>query len=810
MNLETQGHKTYPQWIYRLFLAILFAFVYFLSVRIGLWFVMSPENIAGIWPASGVALAFLLLNDDRKQWIFYLLFVFLITLISNLSSGNLLFVGLGYAFANTFEPAIGAFCFKLIRKKPVTFNNLSDTLLLIFTALLVNGLTAVIGAATSYMAYGTPFQIAWFVWWSTDSLSILLITPLLILYKQEFSDFIKMKRAEWIEFFVLLAGICFFTWFIFGTKERDAHLVQRPYMLFPFLMWAALRFRQVGAITTLVLVAVISLANTILGTGIYPLQGSTPTDHLVLVQIFLIVATITTLLQAALTFDFRVTEKELRYSEENLKKAQKVAHVGSWVWNLKINSLEWSDEMFHIFGINRETFNGNLADVIARSIHPDDRDKVNESNRSVIEKQIAVPLEYRIVWPDGSVHTVWGEAGEMIKNETGQVVYLNGIVQDITERKKAEEEIKLKDRLLHLAEDMAQVGGWEFDPITGEGTWTDAVARIHDLDPDQSTNMNLGISFYTGESRLKIENAIEEAIRLAKPYDLELEMNTARGVHKWVRTMGLPIVENGKVVKVRGIFQDITVRKQAEDEIHQLNAELEQRVQARTAQLTVANRELEAFSYSVSHDLRAPLRSIEGFSHILLEDYVGGLDERARDYFKHIQNNTRRMSQLIDDLLKLARVTRNEMQIETVDLAVLGREVINELIEQDRDRLVEINFPEQLTVTADKNLMRIALDNLLNNSWKFTRQRPDARIELGSFEQNGSFVIYVRDNGVGFDMVYANKLFGAFQRLHNSAEFEGTGIGLAIVHRIVSRHGGSIWAESAVNQGSTFYFTLAA
>ncbi len=252
----------------------------------------------------------------------------------------------------------------------------------------------------------------------------------------------------------------------------------------------------------------------------------------------------------------------------------------------------------------------------------------------------------------------------------------------------------------------------------------------------------------------------------------------------------------------------IVQRGRAIAEIRRLNADLERRVEERTAQLTSANQELEAFAYSVSHDLRAPLRAINGFSQTLLEDYGNQVDAEAQATLHRIRAATVRMAQLIDDLLQLSRVTRSEIQLRDVDLCQLVREVAARLYATDPDREVEVIVPQQRVVRADANLMRIALDNLLDNAWKFTSQRPAAEIEFGFQDQAGRTVFFIRDNGAGFDKAYIGKLFGAFQRLHGSDEFEGTGIGLAIVQRIIRRHGGEIWAEGAVDQGATFYFTL--
>jgi len=262
------------------------------------------------------------------------------------------------------------------------------------------------------------------------------------------------------------------------------------------------------------------------------------------------------------------------------------------------------------------------------------------------------------------------------------------------------------------------------------------------------------------------------------------------------------------------VANDTTERKLAEAEVERLNAELEQRVSDRTARLEAANKELEAFSYSVSHALRAPLRGIDGWSAALLEDYGEQLDEQAHIYLQRVRAEAQRMGRLIDGILQLSRLTRAPMELEEVNLSEMAQSVALRLLEAYPDRPVEVVIEPGLRSRGDPDLLQVALANLIDNALKFTRHNLQALIEFGQVEVQSDpqapaeAVYFVRDNGAGFDMNYAKKLFGAFQRMHKESEFPGSGIGLATVQRIIHRHGGRVWAEAAPNRGATFYFTL--
>ena len=289
----------------------------------------------------------------------------------------------------------------------------------------------------------------------------------------------------------------------------------------------------------------------------------------------------------------------------------------------------------------------------------------------------------------------------------------------------------------------------------------------------------------------------------------ELRVLSDDGDVRWLATVSKTVVgEDGAPERVAGVVLDVTDVKTAQRKLQEMNVTLEQRVQDRTVRLSDANRELETFAYSISHDLRAPLRGIHGFSQALVEDYGDALDDTARGYLARVQAGANRMGELIDDLLEFSRLSRREVQRTRVDLGGVASEIARELNEGRPERPLAFEAHGDLVVQGDAHLLRIVLENLLGNAWKFMGDQAEPRVEFGTEGDGGSEVFFVRDNGVGFDPAYADKLFAPFQRLHSPEEFEGTGIGLATVQRIIHRHGGRIWAEGAPGEGATFRFTL--
>jgi PAS domain S-box-containing protein len=380
--------------------------------------------------------------------------------------------------------------------------------------------------------------------------------------------------------------------------------------------------------------------------------------------------------------------------------------------------------------------------------------------------------------------------------------------KEITERQRAEELLSENEGRLKRSQEIAHLGGWELDLVDNILTWSDEVYRIFGLQPQEfGATYEAFLEAVHPDDRAAVSAAYSGSLREGRD-DYEIEHRVVRKSTGEIRYVHEKCQhfrdETGRIIRSVGMVHDITERKKDEEKIRGLNEELKHKV----VQLESANQELEAFSYSVSHDLRSPLRSIDGFSLALLEDYAGKLDAEGRDHLDRVRGATRRMAQLIDDLLKLSRVTRMEMKRERVNLSVVATQIAGALRNSRPDRTAEFMVADDLIAFGDERLLTVALENLFANAWKFAEKKPQTVIEFGATLLDGKAVYFVRDNGAGFDMAYADKLFSPFQRLHQEAEFSGTGIGLATVKRIVNRHGGRVWIEGEVEKGATVYFTL--
>lgn len=384
------------------------------------------------------------------------------------------------------------------------------------------------------------------------------------------------------------------------------------------------------------------------------------------------------------------------------------------------------------------------------------------------------------------------------------------VARDISARRQTEAALRAsEERLRATLDNTPGVAVQWYDRDGHVLYWNKASEQLYGIAAAQAMGKTLRDFLYTPEQFQGFLDAIAGIEKRGTPFGpAEVDMQNRQGAKVSVLYTLFQIPGNVNEPIFVCMDVDISERKRAEAELRLHREHLEELVKARTDAMDVANRELEAFSYSVSHDLRSPLRAVDGFALALTEDYADKLDATGQDYLQRIRGGTQRMAALIDAMLQLSRIGRKPLKPSSLDLSTMAREILNELAVAEPARQVAIDITPGLGAWGDAQLLHAALANLLGNAWKYSAKTPHAKITFGHRQQDGQTVYFVRDNGVGFDMAHAGKLFGAFQRLHHRAEFEGTGIGLATVQRIIHRHGGRIWAEAAPEQGATFYFTL--
>jgi len=403
----------------------------------------------------------------------------------------------------------------------------------------------------------------------------------------------------------------------------------------------------------------------------------------------------------------------------------------------------------------------------------------------------------------------WAELSfRPLAGEDGHSTHCVWTCRDITERREAQEKALLLSSIVENSDDA--IIGKDLNGVVV--AWNKGAQRIYGYTPDEIVGRHISVLIPPDRS-YELPLLLDDLRRGARIEHYETE-RIRKDDRRIIVSLTMSPIKNaaGYIVGASIIGRDITERKKAEQEIRRLNDDLERRVIERTAQWEVSNKELEAFAYSVSHDLRAPLRAIDGFSRILLEDHASQLSEEAARYLNIVRKNAVQMGELIDDLLAFSQLGRQQVAKQSVDVRALVRGVLDDLAREQDGRRIQIRIGDLPACEADPVLLKQVFANLLGNALKYTRQRDPAAIEIGVVPQAGKpepIIYFVRDNGAGFDMRYADKLFRVFHRLHRAEEYEGTGVGLAIVHRIISRHGGRVWADAAVDQGATFFFTLA-
>ncbi|MCX7173250.1 MAG: PAS domain S-box protein [Proteobacteria bacterium] len=505
-------------------------------------------------------------------------------------------------------------------------------------------------------------------------------------------------------------------------------------------------------------------------------------------------------------------ENALRQREAQLTESQRLAQIGSWDWDAANDRIWWSDEYYRIYGFDPQQPPPNYEEH-KNAYTPESAERLDAAVQGTMDTGEPYEVDLELARPTPG--TQWIVArGEAKRDAGGKIWGLRGTAQNITERKRAEAALREGDKrykqLLDSVTDYIYTVRVEdarpVDTLHGPG----CLAVMGYTPEEFAADTGLWYRMIHEADRAAVMAQASSILAGNAVAPLEHRILHRDGTWRWVRNTCVPRYDpQRRLIAYDGLIADITERKRVEEEVLKLNQELERRVDERTTELEAANKELEAFAYSVSHDLRAPLRHIDGFVDLLRERMATALDEESRRYMATITKAARRMAVLIDDLLSFSRMGRAEMARAQVDLTVLVQEVIRDFDAEVQDRVIDWRIEALPKVTGDRSMLRVVLVNLVSNALKFTQPRERVEIEIAcEAGQDNETVIFVRDNGVGFDMRYADKLFGVFQRLHREDEFEGTGIGLANVRRVISRHGGRTWAKGEVDGGATFYFSV--
>jgi len=512
--------------------------------------------------------------------------------------------------------------------------------------------------------------------------------------------------------------------------------------------------------------------------------------------------------------DRKQAEEALRESKERLNFALQTAELGDWDLDLINQTAHRSLRHDQIFGheslLPEWTYEMFLEHVLS-----EDRALVDAKFRTALTNNHIWDFECRIRRADGKLRWIWAR-GHIYHNAQGEAVRMLGLIADISERKQAEEALRQSEQRTRLAIKVARLGTWRYNSGTNLIELDERMREIWG-EPDDAVRITLPMVMERihPEDRARVASAIRTVLdpRLSGAYEIDYRIVCPDGTERWVSANGQAQFEgegvSQQLIGFIGTALDISERKQAEADIKQLNESLEQRIKERTTQLEVANQELESFSYSVSHDLRAPFRHIAGFVELLQKRLNSTtLDETNQRYLQIIAQTAKQAGILIDELLTFSRMGRTEMRFISLNMDQLVREVKRDLVTETKGRTIHWHIAPLSEVQGDPSMLRLVLRNLMGNAVKYTLTRTPAEITIGSTNNEDEVIFFVQDNGVGFNMQYVDKLFGVFQRLHSDLQFEGTGVGLANVQRIIHRHNGRVWAEGIVDSGATFYFSL--
>jgi PAS domain S-box-containing protein len=759
---------------------------------LGLILVTKPEGISVIWPASGVALAALLLSS-RREWVPILAVIFGINLFSNLlTSGVSLPVSAGFALANTLEPALGGWLMNYWLGEKITFTRLVDILSLIAVAVVVNGFTAMLGALIPTLAFNASYSITWLSWWVLDGMSILIITPFLVIWWREWRNFPRefwTRKVETISWMVILIAA---TWYMFDAERLDGYLDQNPYMLFPILIWIALRFRPRVSAGALILIGVIALYSATFATGFFPMGGTTARQNLISIQAFLSIASATTMTLATVFTERKQAEEELRVSENNFATFFDSVEDLLFVLDMEGVILKANATACRRLKYTEEELIGQSV----LQVHPPQRRA--EAGQIVADMLAGKRRECPV--------PVMDKEGALIEVEThitrgkwnGQDA-LFGVTKDISAVKRSEEKFAKAFNMNPVLMAISTLNEGVYVDVNGVFCASLGYAKEEIIGKTA-----LDLSLIT-EDLYQRERMLSEMRKNGYLRNMEFKIHAHDGTIREGLFSAEQIELDGKP-HLLTMFFDITDRKRAEEEIRQLNATLEQRVEERSRELHNAQEQLVRqeklavlgqVAGSMGHELRNPLGVISNAVYFL-KMVQADANEKIKEYLDTIERETRASEMIVADLLDFVRI--ESVQRQAISVSDLVRQTLERFPAPDSVQVM-LDLPTDLPQTfVDSRQVVQVLGNLVLNAYQAMVSTKAGKLVIASQAQNGMVCVAVCDTGIGIPPENTGKLFEPLF----TTRTKGIGLGLAVSKKLIEANDGRIEVESAVGQGSTF------
>jgi len=786
--------------------------VMFLAAGAGLVLLPGEDGFPTIWPLSGVLLSAFLLREVRV-WPS----LFLLALASNMAAFVLVqkppWTGLIVGLACSAQSALGAWLLRRFLGAPPAFENLREVVgFVVWPVFLANLAASPVGALAFGVGFGGSISTAWIAWLLASGVGILLLTPLILTWGPVLRGSAVPALHRGLEAAALAVSLALATAWVFADREDSSGLNFRPpFAMFPFLLWACFRFGPRGASASMFLL--VSLA-----MGLVSLQGRRFTSFLPVgdggalgLQVLFCLIEICCLSIAAVDRERRSAVTGLAQEAGRFRLLAGVIDESSFCTLDRDGRVTtWSEGAEKLQGYQAAVIIGRPFECL---FPPEDcqRGRPSRILRRAAGSTQRIREEGWRLRQDGS--TFWAESViTPLRNAGGMLTGYSDLTRDISDRLRAERELRMSHERFRLLSRASYEAVYDRNFSTGQFWWNEGMREIFGY---VFSEVNPDLAWWSDrihpEDKQRVLAGLNRSVGSGEQrWESEYRFRRADGAYAYVLDRGyLMRADDGKEVRMIGAILDLTQRRKAEEEIRSFKEELEARVEKRTVELARKNKDLEAFTYSVSHDLKAPLRGIDGYARILREEYAGSLGEPGCRYLDNICQAVRQMARLIEDLLRYARLDQGDAQFVSQDVVTLVHQAVAEREKELKLRRIETIqdvIPAEIQVDPEGLLQ--ALRNILDNAIKFTRESPAARIEIQGRPKDESYLLSVRDNGIGFDMKFHDRIFEIFQRLERNENYPGTGVGLAIVKRAIDRLGGRVWGESSPGQGATFFMEL--